>query len=453
MRRSTTRRPGSHTVSSRRSARAAALAALLSLVGIGAALAADDPYRPQQWGIDRVRAPEVWTATTGREIVVAIVDTGVDLTHPDLQERLLRDADGVVVGRDLVDDDDVPQDENGHGTMVAGIVGAMAGNGIGVVGTAPGALLMPVRVLDADGGGRVSDLDEGIRWAVDNGADVINLSLESVVASPAGQAGLPGSAPIAAVQYAWEQGVVVVAAAGNSEAPYTDYPSSSPALLVGATDREDRKAGFSDAGRRDAVMAPGVEIVSTWCRRVDDACDPDTRYGIADGTSFAAPFVSAAVAMLRELGFDHEASVARIRSSARDLGAEGPDLETGVGLLDVAAAVGDRTQPPSPVPTPSPTAVASPEVETAGESPAPLEPSPSPSATVAPSPEPTPEPTPSVTASPEPTSTPVTPREPSPPSPIAAPAPSQSQRTSAILLAVVLLIVTAVATGIALRED
>jgi subtilisin family serine protease len=431
--------------------RAAALVALLALLTVGAAQSDGDPYRSQQWGLDRVRAPEVWTRTLGRDIVVAIVDTGVDLTHPDLTDRLLRDASGAVIGRDFVDDDDDPQDENGHGTMVAGIVAASVDNGEGIAGAAPAVRIMPVRVLDADGGGRSGDLDDGIRWAVDNGAHVVNLSLESVIAAGVG---LPGSAPTAAVDYAWQRGVVVVAAAGNSDTPYTDYPPTSPAVLVGATDRDDEKAGFSDAGRTDALMAPGVEIVSTWCRPIGEgACDPELRYGVADGTSFAAPFVSAGVALLRELGYDHREAVDRLRATARDLGAEGPDLRTGVGLVDIAAAVGAETvSPPSPSPAASPEPS---EVASAGESP-------SPAAEPEPTAEPTPEASPTAEASPEPTASDTPgvepdvedPRTPTAPSPLAAaPAGGGDDRLALLLIAVGLLLVTAVAVGVALRED
>lgn len=427
--------------------RAVALVALLGLLTVGAAQSDEDPYRSQQWGLDRTRAPEVWTRTLGREIVVAIVDTGVDLTHPDLQGRFLVDGSGAVVGYDFVDDDDDPQDENGHGTMVAGIVAAAVGNGEGIAGAAPAARIMPVRVLDADGGGRFGDLDAGIRWAVDHGAHVVNLSLESVVAAGVG---LPGSAPTAAVEYAWDRGVVVVAAAGNSDTPYSDYPPTSPAVLVGATDRDDEKAGFSDAGRTDALMAPGVEIVSTWCYPAGDGgCDPELRYGVADGTSFAAPFVSAGIALLRELGYDHRESVSRLRAAARDLGPAGPDLQTGVGLVDVAAAVA-ADAPDAPASTPSPSEVAS-----AGEAPSPVstpEPTPEPSATA----EPTPEPTPELTEPDPVTERPDDgePRGPTAPSPVAAaPESHGDDRVALLLIAVGLLAATAIAVGVALRED
>lgn len=318
-----------------------------------AALAAADPYRPQQWALDRIAAPAAWSTSQGRGVVVAVVDSGVDLTHPDLAPRLLRDGDGRVVGRDLVDGDERPQDRHGHGTMVAGVIAAATDNGVGVAGTAPRARLMPVRVLDEQGRGTAADVDAAIRWAVDQGADVVNLSLESDAVA---DEGARPQAPAAAVRYAWDQGAVVVAAAGNSGNPFTDYPSDSPVLIVGATTRDDRVAPFSDSGRRDAVVAPGMGIVSTWCREGDRVCDGTTHtYGQADGTSFAAPYVSGGVALLRSRGLDHEEAVRRLRETARDVPPRGRDRESGHGLIDLAAAVRE----PKPEPSGSP-ATASP---------------------------------------------------------------------------------------------
>ncbi len=163
-----------------------------------------------------------------------------------------------------------------------------------------------MRVLDREGRGTSSDVDEGIRWAVDNGATVINLSLESATSGDGDSllGGATVAAPVAAVDYAWQHGVVVVAAAGNSGNGFTDYPRSSPVVLVGATDRDDVRTEFSDSGRDDLLMAPGVDVVSTWCRQAgDERCAPDTHtYGIADGTSFAAPHVAGALAVLRSAG-------------------------------------------------------------------------------------------------------------------------------------------------------
>ncbi|MFP5309833.1 MAG: S8 family serine peptidase [Actinomycetes bacterium] len=315
--------------------------ALLAVVALPtAALAAEDPFRSQQWHLERIGASAAWARTTGDGVVIAVVDSGVDLDHPDLREKLLRDGSGRVVGLDLVDGDRVPQDENGHGTMVAGIAAAATDNGIGIAAVAPRARIMPVRVLDAQGRGTSGRVDEGIRWAVDNGADVINLSLE-LAEAPSSQAQVLATltAPVSAVQYAWDRGVIVVAAAGNSSGDATDYPENSPVLLVGATDRDDRRAAFSDAGRTDAVMGPGVDITSTWCRPLGGGrCDQERRYGVGEGTSFAAPQVAGLAALLRAQGRDHRATVQRIRQTAVDLGPAGPDPTHGHGRIDAARA-------------------------------------------------------------------------------------------------------------------
>lgn len=367
-----------------RSALTLLLAALL-VAATGAV--ADDPLLGDQYGLHAIRAPDAWPVSRGGGIRIAIVDTGIDLAHPDLATRLVRRPDGSVLGRDFVEDGALPQDRNGHGTLVAGIAAAEAGNGIGIAGVAPAARLMPLRVLDADGTGNGSDVEEAIRWAVDNGAHVINLSLESALPLPGG---LLSTAPVDAVRYAWERGVVVVAAAGNSGAPFTDYPSGSPVLLVGATDRDDQRASFSDSGRSDGVMAPGVDIISTWCGSDEATCDGATHtYGEATGTSFAAPHVSAAVALLLASGYDHEGAVQRLRETARDLGSPGPDASTGYGLIDVVAALAGTAPPPAPPPAPSP----------APSPPPPTAPAPA-AAPTAPPPAPSPAPSPPAVSEP-----------------------------------------------------
>jgi subtilisin family serine protease len=340
-----------------RRVRATAVVVLLLLLAAPSVAAWAASPRADQWGLERIGAPEAWGAARGARTIVAVVDTGVHLTHPDLAPRLLRDRGGRVVGLDLVDGG-APHDEQGHGTLVAGVIAAATDAGVGgpgIAGVAPDARLMPIRVLDRDGRGRVSDVDAGIRWAVDNGADVVNLSLESMAPLPGDvlASGLDG-----AVRYAWERGVVVVAAAGNSGTPFTDFRSSTPVLLVGATDRNDRRATFSDGGRSDMVMAPGVDIVSTACSPCRDG--GGAGYGRASGTSFAAPHVAGAVAVLRSAGLSHTDAVARLRDTAARV--EGGGLvATGHGRIDLAAAigVGSASRPsatPSPAASPSPSA-------------------------------------------------------------------------------------------------
>lgn len=399
---------------------ASVLAALLLAVP-ATALAAADPYvgngQDRQWHLERVRAPDAWATTRGGGGIVAVIDTGVRLTHEDLADRILRNGNGQVIGRDFVDNDDDPNDLQGHGTLVAGLIAATEGNNLGGAGVGPRLRIMPIRVLDEDGSGNGDDVSAAIRWAADRGADVINLSLEC---SGAGLGGILdglscsalGGAPEEAVAYAASRGSVVVAAAGNDGSSFTDYDSDSPVLLVGATDRDDAISSFSDRGRSDVVVAPGEEIVSTWCRTSPDTpCNRNDTYGKADGTSFAAPQVAAAVAMLMAEGLSGPQAVARVRATARDLGSGGPDSTYGHGLLDVAAAVAGLGQPPDPdpttpdpdptVPDPDPTTQRpAPDPTTDGPGPSPTSgPSPSPSSTLSPTPSPsgTPSPSPSPT--------------------------------------------------------
>jgi subtilisin family serine protease len=316
--------------------RPALVAALLAALLIAAQGAPNDPHFSQQWGLQRINAPEAWQLSRGEGIVVAVVDSGVDLRHPDLLGGFARDADGRVLGRDLVDGGE-PVDEHGHGTMVAGIVAARSANGIGVASVAPLAQIMPVRVLDSDAAGTSGNVDAGIRWAVDNGADVVNLSLEIAREEGADASATRARAPAEAVSYAWDNGVVVVAAAGNHASDFTDYPDDSPVLIVGATDLDDERAGFSDTGRPDAVVAPGVGIVSTWCNPC--GADPEHTIGMSDGTSYASAHVAGTVALLLSAGVSPQDAVRLVRETATDLGPGGPDPEYGHGLIDAVAAV------------------------------------------------------------------------------------------------------------------
>lgn len=359
----------------------ASLTALgLALGGASTAVAqqSGDPFRSEQWALDRIRVDEVARTTRGEGAVVAVVDTGVALDHPDLYDRIVKRPDGSVVGRDFVDDDLDPSDHHGHGTLVAGIIAAAADNGWGTAGVAPEARILPVRVLAADGSGRSEDVGRGIRWAVDNGADVVNVSLEAVAPAD-GSPRAPG-VPTDAVRYAAARGVLVIAAAGNQPGAAASYPEDSPIILVGAVDRADRSTSFSTVDRSDGYVAPGVEILSTWCRRTRSGCDvAATPYGIAEGTSFAAPHVSGVAALLVAAGYDADEVRQRLTAGAVDLGEPGPDRQHGVGRVDAAASFGaapvarSRSVPvPAPVPEP-PTVPAPPRADPAPEPTVPAE--------------------------------------------------------------------------------
>ena len=360
--------------------RPTALALLLVSLTAVPAGAGSDPFRPQQWALDVVGAREGWRAGAGKGVTIAVVDTGVDLEHEDLADRLLR-------GRDFVDGG-APQDEHGHGTHVAGIAAAAAGNGRGVAGVAPAASILPVRVLDENGSGSARDVARGIRWAVDRGARVVNLSL--------GDLGEPlfGPAFDEAIAYAWSRGAIAVVAAGNEYLLSSGY-SDQDAIVVSATDREDRKPAYaSGVGRAKWGMAAPGGAGETAGREEDDILStywrPGRRnaYAYLAGTSMAAPHVSGAAAVLLSRGLPPRETVRRLLRTAADLGAQGPDATFGHGRLDVAAAVeglgrsagageseepdeGARTEEPSP--SPEERASEEPEPRAAPSSPPPEE--------------------------------------------------------------------------------
>ena len=311
-------------------------AAVLGVLLVAAA-ASGDPYRDQQWWLADVGAD------TGIGQVVAIVDSGVDLDHPDLVDRFVR-RDGDVVAVDLVTDADGAatsdvDDPSGHGTMVAGLVGATADNGVGIAGVAPGVLLLPVRVLDEAGVGTATRVAAGVRWAVANGADIVNVSLEATEGADIGLL----DAPLVrtAFREARADGVNVVVAAGNRSGRVGDVP----AIVVGAHDRDGRPLPTSTSGP-DVVHAPGVDMVSTWCRGTPVCSDGDPTYGLGTGTSFAAPVVAGLLARARAAGLDGEAAEEAIRAATvpMDDPDDGRRLDTDAlalpGRIEVRPAVG-----------------------------------------------------------------------------------------------------------------
>jgi type VII secretion-associated serine protease mycosin len=288
----------------------------------GLAAASNDTYRSQQWALDKLRAETVWGLQRGTGQTVAVVDTGVDGTHPDLAGRLLPGVDYVDAGGDG------RTDPNGHGTHVAGIIGAIAGNGLGVAGLADGASILPVRVLDADGGGWTSDVASGVTWAVDHGATVINMSLAG-----------PDDDPIlaSAISYAQSHDVVVVAAAGNDRAAGdpVEYPAADPGVVaVAATDSANRSASFSEEGSYVGIAAPGVSIASTYPVALGS-------YALMSGTSMASPYAAATAALLRAAAPSLSASdvIGAMAAAADDLGPSGRDVEFGYGLIDPVNAL------------------------------------------------------------------------------------------------------------------
>jgi subtilisin family serine protease len=259
---------------------AATIAALRAFPGVryaqldGRAYAAgtpNDAYWPQEWSPVKTHAPQAWDLTTGSSsVVVAVVDTGVDAGQPDLAGRVLP-------GYDFVNGDADAGDDQGHGTAVAGVTAAAGDNGVGVAGYCWQCRILPVKVLGADGSGFNSWVAEGIIWAVDHGARVINASLGSLT---------DDLTLAAASQYAAQHGVLLVAAAGNDASAMLRYPAALPGVLsVGASDQNDQPYSFSNSGA--AVAAPG-ENVTTGIQG---------SYVVFVGTSSAAPVVSGIAAL------------------------------------------------------------------------------------------------------------------------------------------------------------
>jgi subtilisin family serine protease len=299
-----------------------------------------DPYREFQWGLDRTTFAAARNATPNEgAAVVAVLDTGIRGSHEDLAGVLVGGADFVSGSGDgLVAD-------HFHGSHVAGIIAAATNNSVGIEGAGAGLRIMPVRVLNSTGSGSSSNVANGIVWATDNGADVINLSLGST----------QNSAVVAvAIDYAVSNNVVVVAASGNSGAQGnpTMYPAALDSVIsVGAITETDTRASFSGYGSWLDVVAPGEGILSLHN-------SDDDGYAYANGTSMASPFVAAAAGLLKAI--DPTLTAAEVlqllTSGAEDLGPVGQDNEFGAGLVDpnraIQLAAEGITNPDSGTPNP-----------------------------------------------------------------------------------------------------
>ncbi|MFD9288669.1 type VII secretion-associated serine protease mycosin [Streptomyces sp. NPDC060030] len=320
----------------------AAVTTATAFVLLPAAPAHADAIRDQQWGLDALHTGAAWQTTKGKGITVAVLDTGVDGEHPDLDGQVLPGKDLVGFGAERGD-----RSWALHGTAMAGIIagrGNGPGQGDGVLGVAPDAKILPVRVILESGDpsrskareSRGTALADGIRWAADHGADVINLSLgdDSESAHPE-----PGED--AAVQYALAKGVSVVASAGNSgdKGDRASYPAAYPGVIAAAAvDKYGTHAAFSTRRWYATVSAPGVDIV---------VANPDGHYYIEWGTSAASAYVSGAVALVRAA---HPGlSPAQIKTLLTDTAGNAPeggrDDARGYGLVDPAAAIAAGAEP------------------------------------------------------------------------------------------------------------
>jgi hypothetical protein len=278
----------------------------------------NDPQFSSQWGATMIAAPLSWDLAKGSpDAPVAVLDTGVETNHPDLAGQLLP-------GFDFVNGDTDPSDDHGHGTRMIGIVAARQNNGLGVSGIAPESKVLPGKVMGADGTGLYGDVADGITWAVDQGASVINLSLVGTA---------PSGVLQSAIDYATANGVITVASSGNWGTDDPAYPAAfDDVVSVGATGQNDFRSSFSNYGAALDIVAPGASILTTTL---------NGGYTGSTGTSPAAAHASATLALLlaAEPGITRAASIQRLYDGAADLGGIGWDLYHGWGRIDSYATL------------------------------------------------------------------------------------------------------------------
>lgn len=282
----------------------------------------NDPYvlSGQSWHLARIQAQQAWDYTFGSSnVIVAILDSGINAAHPDLAGRVLP-------GYDFVGNDADTSDSLGHGTAVAGVVGSDANNGIGAAGVAFGCKLLPVKVVDTTGFASYSAIAEGLRYATDQGAKVVNMSI-------AGSS--PSSTLQDAINYAWSNNVVVVAAAGNNANSNPEYPAACDNVVaVSATEPDDTLASFSSYGNSIALAAPGDGVWTT-------DTDPANPYAAWRGTSFASPVVAGVAALVISANstLSNTQIVSLLEQTADDIGPAGYDQWFGYGRVNAFRAV------------------------------------------------------------------------------------------------------------------
>ncbi|MGI8999798.1 MAG: S8 family serine peptidase [Candidatus Limnocylindria bacterium] len=296
-----------------------------------AAVSVNDPKTAGQYSLDQMWVRDAWSLATGGSGIVAVLDTGVQASHPDLAGRVLP-------GYDFVNNDTNAADDNGHGTWVAGIIAANANDGYGIAGISWSDEILPVKIMTREGNGDTADLTSGIVWAANNGATVINMSVGGFPSSPYVQD---------AVDYAWDKGVVLVGAAGNNGVQEDFYPAAFPNVVsVSATQVNDEFSNWSSFGPKVDVSAPGASVQTTNCT-VCTYADHNTwgDHTYISGTSFAAPNVAGVVALIRaRYPSDTPAQVvSRLISTVDDLGYSGTDIRYGSGRVNAFRALGGST--------------------------------------------------------------------------------------------------------------
>ena len=307
----------------------------------------DPSFGLGQWGIRKAHVDQAWDVVRGSpSIIVAVIDTGIDAGHPDLLDVALPGI-AFLTAPDPTCPAGSQIDDNGHGTHVAGVIAANGNNGIGIAGVAFGVKILPIKALDCQGAGLMSDVASGVTWATDHGARIINISLGSSAAQTTLQD---------AIRYATGRNVLVVASAGNcgllssrcTTLNEPQYPGAYPEVLaVGATDENDGHASFSNVGAYVGISAPGVRIYSTTPTypTMLSRTFGVTGYASFSGTSQASAFVAGIAALIlgREPGLSVAQLIDRLRSTADDLGSLGTDAVFGAGRVNALRAVSSST--------------------------------------------------------------------------------------------------------------
>ncbi len=277
-----------------------------------------DTYLDSQWALDKLQLSQVWQVTLGSpDILVAVLDTGIDRNHEDLAGKVVAEVN--FSGSPAVDD------LHGHGTHIAGIIAAGTDNGIGIAGVAPRVVIMNVKVADDRGRCDAAAIADGIVWAVDSGANILNISL---------RVSEPSKELEEAIAYAWSRGAVIVAAAGNDGGSAPQYPAYYPeCIAVTATREDDSRAPLANYGDWVDVAAPGYQIYSTL---------PNNEYGYKTGTSQATAYVTGLAVLLYSIAIDddddgwvNDEVSAAIESSCQQIDGSG----MGNGLVDIGKAV------------------------------------------------------------------------------------------------------------------